>query len=181
MSALLYPKRRRCLQCSKALGATWQDPVFDGLYCSSACAQVPALAATAEQAPRECKTQRDGQWTFKRRYRCTEEIPDKLVKDPSTSFYRCNHCRHLHIGHSRVAAPEALRVVHDEQALADFLVKARGQATRKQVAAAAGIRPIRLKELEEPVKDQRVDLTALFAVLKVLRVDLATALRGSGR
>lgn len=177
---LTYPRRRRCLGCGRGLGVSPTGPVLDGLYCSPACAKVPTPADRAADAPRECKTQRENRWVFKRKYRCEEEIPDKLREDPSTNFYRCSHCRHLHIGHSRVAAPETLRALSAPQDLADFLVKSRGRATRKQVAAAARIRPIRLKELEEPAKDQRVDLQALFEVLDVLGVRLATSSRRTG-
>lgn len=175
---LVYPQRRRCASCRGGLGVHVTDPVLDGLYCSARCASVPAPADRPDEAPRECKTQRDGTWVFKRRYRCEQEIPDRIRDDPSTNWYRCSHCRHLHIGHSRIGEAEQLRVLQDPQALADFLVKRRGAATRKQVAAAAGIRPIRLKELEEPVKDQRVDLEALFAVLAVLQARAAVTIGG---
>ena len=76
---LVYPQRRRC----------------------ASCAGVPAPADRPDEAPRECKTQRDGTWVFKRRYRCEQEIPDRIRDDPSTNWYRCSHCRHLHIGHDR--------------------------------------------------------------------------------
>lgn len=72
---------------------------------------------------------------------------------------------------------EQFRMLQNHNDLGDMLVKLRGQATRKQVAQAAGIRPIRLKELEEPGTAERVDLSALFAVLAVYRVRPGVALR----
>ncbi|MFE5859743.1 hypothetical protein [Streptomyces virginiae] len=48
--------------------------------------------------------------------------------------------------------------------LTDLLIKPRGQATRKQVAEVAGVRPIRLKELE------------LGKVLRVYHVRLGVAM-----
>lgn len=174
---MLFPQRQRCVVCRHKLGAGVSDPVYDGLYCSPRCAGVPRPAAVPQDAPRECKTQRENQWVFKRRYRCEQEIPKLLREDPSTSWYWCTHCRHLHIGHSRLGEREALRVLTDPQALADFLIKRRGKVLRTEVARVAGIRPIRLKELEEPVAGQRVDLQALFAVLDVLRSRVAVTMQ----
>lgn len=65
----------------------------------------------------------------------------------------------------------------DDADLADLLVKLRGGATRKQVAEVAGIRPIRLKELEEPGTADRVDLRVLFAVLRVYGTRAGVALK----
>lgn len=52
------------------------------------------------------------------------------------------------------------------EALPDLLVKLRVKATRKQVAEVAGIRPIRLKELETGV-EHPAGLKTLDKVLKV--------------
>lgn len=173
--ASLFPERKRCRTCHKALGATTSDPVYFGSYCSHGCAGIACPATVAEQAPRECRTQRDNQrqWHFKRRYRSESEIPERLKATPQVSWYWCQHCGHLHIGHSRIKEEEKLRVVTSREALSDLLVKSRGLATRKEVAAVAGIRPIRLKELEEGAAT--VDLNALFAVLRVYRLKLAVS------
>ncbi|MBL1120744.1 hypothetical protein JK364_52080 [Streptomyces sp. 110] len=48
----------------------------------------------------------------------------------------------------------------------DLLIKFRGQTTRKQVAEVAGVRPVRLKELEECLKHPE----GLETLGKVLRV-----------
>jgi hypothetical protein len=56
------------------------------------------------------------------------------------------------------------------------LVKARGGATHTQVAKVAGIRPIRLKELEDP-KSPSVDLEALFKVLYVYKLKLSVVFK----
>ena len=61
--------------------------------------------------------------------------------------------------------------------LGDLLVKLRGHATLKQVAEVANIRPIRLKELEEPGLSDRVDIGALFKVLSVYRTAPGVALK----
>ncbi|MFJ2355611.1 hypothetical protein [Frigoribacterium sp. NPDC087798] len=83
-----------------------------------------------------------------------------------------------HIGHSRLdLTREQFRILSDVDDLADLLMKLRGHATRKQVAEAAGVHPIRLKELEEPGTAERVDLGALFKVLAVLRARPGVALR----
>lgn len=177
-SEKLFPERQRCKKCSKGLGSDG-DGVFLGLYCTPRCAGLPPLMSEASRAPRECRTERGGKWEFKRRYRSDVEIPDKLRNDPTTSWYWCtNHCGSLHIGHSRIdLAREEFRMLADVVDLADLLVKLRGRATRKQVAEAAGIRPIRLKELEEPGTADRVDLGALFAVLRVYGVRPGVALK----
>lgn len=177
----LFPERQRCKSCSKGLGADGAA-VFLGLFCTPRCAGLAPLYTDAARAPRECRTERGGRWEFKRRYRSDIEIPEKIRADASTSWYWCtNHCGSLHIGHSRLDLDrEQFRMLSGEADLADLLVKLRGAATRKQVAEVAGIRPIRLKELEEPGTAERVDLGALFAVLHVYRTRAGVALR-SGR
>lgn len=178
MSERLFPERQRCKDCGKGLGASGAA-VFLGLFCSPRCAKMASPVEDAARAPRECRTERDGLWVFKRRYRSMSEIPVKIREDPTTSEYWCtNHCGALHIGHSRIdLTREAFRMLADERQLADMLIKLRGKATRKDVAAVAGIRPIRLKELEEPGTVERVDLTALFKVLGVYRVRAGVAMR----
>ena len=171
-----FPERQRCRKCAQKLGGPGV-PVYQGLYCTPRCAGMAELVLDAANAPRECKTERGGRWEFKRRYRSEIEIPGKLREDPSTSWYTCQHCGHLHIGHSRIdLATETHRVLGDRAALADFLVKSRGTATHKQIAEVAKIRPIRLKELEDP-NSEKVDLNAFFAVLAVYRIKLAAVLR----
>jgi hypothetical protein len=174
----LFPERQRCKACSKGLGAHGAA-VYLGLFCTPRCAGLAPLHSDVARAPRECKTERGGVWEFKRRYRSDVEIPAKIRSDPSTSWYWCtNHCGSLHIGHSRIdLTREQFRMLKDPADLADFLVKMRGGATRKQVAEVAGIRPIRLKELEEPGTAERVDLGALFAVLETYRTRPGVALR----
>jgi hypothetical protein len=119
---------------------------------------------------------RDGRKVFKRRYRSESEIPDRLREDPSTNWYSCGHCGHLHMGHTRMGTAEKFRMFEDlGEDLSDLLVKLRGKATHKQVADVAGIRPIRLKELEAGV-DHPEGLKTLGKVLKVYRVRLGVAL-----
>lgn len=174
MAEVLFPRRMRCRACRGALGTKAIDPVYAGLYCSPRCAGIPEPARSPEEAPRECRTQRDGKWAWKRRYRCEAEIPDRIREDPSTSWYTCSHCLHLHVGHTRMGEAEEFVMVGDRAALAQVLVKLRGRATHKDVAAVAGIRPIRLKELESP--SGPFDVDALFAVLAAYRTRLGFGL-----
>lgn len=172
MAEKLFPERQRCKGCSKKLGGPGV-PVYLGLHCSPRCASLAEPHQDAASAPRECKTERGGRWEFKRRYRSDSEIPGNLRDDPTSSWYWCNHCAHLHIGHSRIdLAKETHRVLGDRKALSDLLVKARGHATHKQVAAVAKIRPVRLKELED-ASFADPSIMALFAVLAVYRLKLA--------
>lgn len=168
MTETLFPKRQRCKVCSKGLGKTTNDPVLFGLYCSPKCAGIVNPATNVQDAPRECTTMRDGVKVWKRKYRSESEIPTKIRDDPSSSFYWCNSCGFLHSGHTRMGEAEAFRMLNSPDDLADFLIKRRGAATHSQVAKAAGVQPIRLKELENPKKGQRVDIHVLFAVMAVL-------------
>lgn len=168
MAETLFPQRQRCKTCRGNLGRTTQDPVLLGLYCTPKCAGRARPATSPNDAPRECVTQRDGRWSWKRRYRSESEIPDKIREDPSTNWYWCSHCSAIHIGHTRMGEAEKFRMLGSPEDLADFLIKRRGKATHTQVAKAAGVQPIRLKELENPKKNQRVDIHVLFAVMSVL-------------
>lgn len=176
MAETVFPQRQRCKACRGGLGRTVHDPVLFGLYCSPRCAGIAAPATRAADAPRECVTQREGRWDFKRRYRSESEIPDRLREDPSTSWYACGHCGHFHVGHTRMGTAERFRMFEDlGEDLPDLLVKLRGQATRKQVAEVAGVRPIRLKELEEGTGHPE-NLATLQKVMRVYRVRLGAAL-----
>lgn len=172
-----FPERKRCRGCSKLLGGAGAA-VLLGLFCSARCAGMAELVTEVDLAPRECKTQRGGVWEFKRRYRSVGEIPDRLRADASTNWYWCTgHCGALHIGHSRIdSTREQFRMLQQPGDLADLLVKLRGKATRKQVAEVAGIRPIRLKELEEGIGHPE-SLSTLFRVLGAYRTRLGVALR----
>jgi len=174
MADVLFPKRQRCKACGKKL----ENIVVLGLYDSYRCAEMAPPAKTPDEAPRECKTERDGVWQFKRRYRSESEIPTKLREDPSSNWYWCaSSCGNLHIGHARVKLErESQRVVRSRTELADVLVKARGNATHRQVAAVAGVRPIRLKELEDP-KSPSVDLDTLFKVFDVYKLKLSVVFK----
>ena len=172
---MMYPERKRCKACRQALGKTATDPVLLGLYCSAGCAGMSAPAATPEQAPRGCRTQRDGAWVFKKRYRHPGEVPPRLAADQGMSQYWCNEaggCGQLHFGRTLVEMKSTVnRGLRDRGAIADMLVKARGKATHKQVAAACGVRPIRIKEWEDPAFDAP-SLTVLFELARVYRISL---------
>ena len=130
----LFPERRRCKACARKLGGPIgpsgnANPVFLGLYCSTACAGMEPVALYPEDASRQCRTERDDGWVFKQRYRSTQEIPYRIREDPSTSHYWCTgtngECGRLHIGHARLHEAEALRMLGSPDDLADVLVKMR--------------------------------------------------------
>lgn len=174
----LFPERQRCKKCSKGLGPAGAA-VFLGLFCSPRCAGIAEPATDVGRAPRECRTERGGVWEFKRRYRSVGEIPARIRDDASVDHYWCDHCGSLHIGHSRIDPNrEQFRMLQSPDDLADLLVKLRGKATRKQVAEIAGVRPIRLKELEEGIGHPE-SLTTLFKVLGAYRTRPGVALRTS--
>lgn len=169
----LFPFRQRCKVCGKKL----DNLVLLGLYDSYRCAGMAIPPKTPEEAPRECKTERDGKWVWKRRYRSEGEIPTKLREDPSSNWYSCTSCGNLHIGHSRIKLDvESQRVVRSREELVDVLLKARGKADIRAVAKAAGVLPIRLRELEDP-KSEKIDLNALFKVLGFYRLKLGVIFR----
>lgn len=174
MAEMKFPERKRCKACGKKLGSG-TDLVYLGMYDTPRCAGLSEPVTDPAAAPRECVTTRQGRQVFKRRYRHELEVPDVRRVDPSTSLYVCGHCGHLHLGHARMGESESFRKLRGPAELGEVLVKLRGSATRKQVAEAAGIRPIRLKELEEGA--DRVDLAALFKVLDVLRASPGIVMR----
>ncbi|MFZ2242791.1 MAG: hypothetical protein WAV90_25105 [Gordonia amarae] len=171
MADTLFPQRQRCKACRGKL----DDKVLSGLYCSYRCAGHPLPTTDAAKAPRECAYVRDGRTVFKRRYRCEGEIPGTVTSRPDVSVYRCAHCLYLHTGTAVARNLKASKAVGSVAELAELLTKARGQATRSVVAKAAGIRPIRVKELEEGA--ERVNPTALFALLRLYRISLSAGFR----
>lgn len=185
MAEVLFPKRQRCKRCGKGLGLRFDDPVLLGLYCSPKCAGMAAPTSDPGKAPRECVTQREGQWQFKRRYRSAAEIPDRIKDDPGTSVYTCQHCGGLHLGRTIVETKKvargtgtsvANRGIRDREALADLLVKSRNQATHAQVGQAIKARPIRIKEWEDP-KFDAPSLDVLFKLLRIYKIDLTAVFR----
>ena len=178
MAEKLFPERRRCKACGKGLGLKSTDPVYLGLYDTPRCAGMANPPTRAQDAPRGCRTLRDGAWQFKVRYRSEQEIPDRLRDDASTSWYWCTEsCGHLHVGRTLVDTKHAEnRGLRDRAVVADMLVKARGHATHKQVAEAIGVRPIRVKEWEDPGFDAP-SLAVFFKLLKAYRLDLAAVFR----
>lgn len=176
----LFPQRVKCKNCRKALGAAYDDEVLFGLYCSTKCASLPPAPKVASKAPRSCVTWRKGHWQWKKSYRCESEIPQKLREDPSTRWYWCEW-GHLHIGHTRMGESESLRMFASMDDIGDMLTKLRGQASIKDVAAAAKVRPIRLRELEEGIRHppsvNQDRLDTLMKVLPVLQSRLGATIR----
>ena len=177
MTETLFPIRKRCKRCRQGLGVKSSDPVYLGLYCSPRCAGIANPPNLPVAAPRECVTNRNGELVFKRKYRSDNEVPDRILSDPSVSLYWCNACAHKHIGHSRVTEVEKFRIFHNVNDFTETLIKLRGNKNINQVAKAAGIRPIRLKELEAGVGHPE-GVETLFKVLNVYRANLGIEIRG---
>lgn len=171
MAETEYPARTRCKTCRKAFGTH----VLSGLYCSYRCAGHPEPTRDPAKAPRECAYVRDGKPVFKRKFRCEGEIPADLRAKPDVSVYRCSHCLYLHTGTAVAREMKQQRTVYSMADLAEVLTKARGKATRTTVAGVAGVRPIRIKEIEECA--ERIDPEALFALLKLYRMPLSVGFR----
>jgi hypothetical protein len=145
------------------------------MYCSYRCAQRPEPTRDPGKAPRECAYERDGTVVFKRRFRCESEIPRSLTTRPDVSIYRCAHCLYLHTGTAVARTVKESTSIATMAELAQVLVKSRGNATRTTVGKVAGVRPIRIKEIEECA--ERIDPAALFALLKLYRISLSVGFR----
>jgi DNA-binding XRE family transcriptional regulator len=166
MADTLFPTRKRCKKCSKKLEAV----VLEGLYCSYSCAGAPQPFSKPEQAPRGCRVERDGGWQWKQKFRYEGEVPAKLRQDPATNIYSCEHCRFLHVGHSRALGNEISRLVGDVATLASVLERARESRgkTKKQVAEALKVRPIRITEVEEGRPE--ASLEVVFKLVRYYRM-----------
>lgn len=167
MSEKLFPERQRCAGCRKKL----ENLVVNGMHCSYACAKAKTPTANVDKAPKECKRIVAGVWDFKKRYRSESEVPLKLRQDPGTNIYRCQHCLHLHVGHSR---PDAFtreklhRVVGNLETLGSVLMKMREEKgwDVKRLATHLKVPQARIKEIEAGERAARMDIAfaALYAV-----------------
>lgn len=159
----MFPERQRCRTCGKKLGAL----VVEGLYCCYKCGGFPEPYGDNEidLAPRQCKTMRNNKWEWKKRWRCESEVPQRIANDPATNIYRCSHCRCLHVGHDRAQGHETARIIRDSETLGSVLQRARTSLgkTRKDVAVSIGVRPIRIKEIEED--SPKIETATLFKLL----------------
>lgn len=99
-------------------------------------------------------------------------MPQRLRDDPATNVYLCEHCRFLHVGHSRAIGTETARLIRDEVVLGDTLRKIR--ETRKQSLKEVGEkikeRPIRIKEVEDA--QTTIHPVVLFKLLQYYRVKI---------
>lgn len=167
MSEKLFPERQRCAGCRKKL----EDTVVSGIFCSYKCGNAKEPTTNVVNAPKECKRMVSGAWGFKKRYRSESEVPVKLQQDPGTNIYRCQHCLHLHVGHSR---PDAFtreklhRVVGNLDTLGSVLIKMREEKgwDVKRLATHLKVPQARIKEIESGDKNSRMDIAfaALYAV-----------------
>jgi hypothetical protein len=171
MAENLFPSRQRCKTCGKG----FKTHVLSGLYCSYKCANHPVPTTDPSKAPRECAYQRDGKFVFKRKFRCEQEIPDTIMSKPDVSVYRCKHCLYIHTGTAVARSVKEQKSIGSMAELSEVLVKMRGKATRTTVGKVAGVRPIRIKEIEEGA--DRIDPEALFALLKLYRINLSVGFR----
>lgn len=169
MKTTLYPERTRCLTCRKK----FTDMVLNGTFCCYPCAGSPIPSPNVSAAPRNCKREVNGKWDFKTRFKCEEEVPQKLRDDPATNIYRCDYCLFLHVGHSRPVefTPEKLhRTIADLETLGTVIARARTQRKMsvKDLALRTKVPMVRIKEIEEGDKNMRMDV--LLRVLYVLRI-----------
>ncbi|KMV19639.1 hypothetical protein ACT17_06265 [Mycolicibacterium conceptionense] len=171
MAETTFPERQRCKTCRGKLDQT----VLNGLFCSYRCAKHPEPAIDPAKAPRECAYQRDGRTVFKRQFRAESEIPDTILSRPDVSVYRCKHCLFIHTGTAVARTVKESKSIGSMAELSEVLIKARGKATRTTVGKVAGVRPIRIKEIEEGA--DRVDPEALFALLRLYRISLSVGFR----
>ena len=149
-----------------------------GLYDTYRCAGMAEPFKRPQDAPKWCTTDRGGSLQWKKRMRHQGEMPKALKADPSASFYWCSHCGFGHVGHSRVTLEvEKTRQVRSLAEAGEVLLKHRESLgwDRKTAAAKAGLRPIRLKELEEGSEQASWD--AFFKLLDTYRVKVALVLR----
>lgn len=172
MTEKLFPTRKRCKKCSKKLDAI----VLDGVYCSYECGHFAIPFKNIQDAPRQCKMERNSEWVWKQKYRSISEVPKHLQNDPSSNIYTCSHCHFLHVGHSRPLTKEPNRLVNDQKTLSETLVKMRElrKLTRKQVADKINVRPIRIKEIEE--NNETINMTVLFKLLKFYKMKMSVTL-----
>lgn len=98
---LLYPDRKRCRKCRSYFGFL----IVDRLYCSYACAGVPAPPLWDPNNPliypRKCRTAippYTDTWKPKQRFDTPEEAEKALLQAPGKEVYHCDFCRHWHIG-----------------------------------------------------------------------------------
>jgi len=168
MAEKLYPARQRCKNCSKKLDKI----VLNGLYCSYRCGNLSSPYTNIDEAPRTCKTERNGKWEWKRKFRAVSEVPTNIQEDPATNLYTCEHCHFIHIGHSRALGSETARLIGDAETLGSVLLRVREgkNLTRKEVASAIKTRPIRLKEIEEA--EDNVDINVVFNLLRFYRMKM---------
>ncbi len=167
MSEKLFPERQRCVVCRKKLETT----VLNGIHCSYKCAKTKAPTSDVDKAPRECKRLVSGSWDFKKRYRAESEVSLKHRQDPGTNIYRCQHCLHLHVGHSRpdtFTRDKLHRVVGNLETLGTVLTKMREEKgwDIKRLAAHLKVPQARIREIEAGDKNSRMDIAfaALYAV-----------------
>lgn len=166
MAETLFPQRQRCKKCR---GGFAPNLVVDGIFCSYKCAGVKAPTVKMDDAPRGCKRMVDNKWGFKQRYTHEEQVPLRLRQDPATNVYRCEYCRHLHVGHSRVieAIPnETLkRAITDIETLGSVMLRRREALgiDKKILAKKMKVPAIRITEIERGDKKMDADvLVKLF-------------------
>lgn len=167
----LFPDRKRCKTCGRALNTL----VLKGQYDTYSCASMPQPGKNISTAPRSCKRSNpDGSWEWKKRYRYEGEVPKHLRDSPTVNIYNCEHCGCLHVGHSRVQ-PERERargVLREYENLVTVVNKMLAQSPlpKREIAKRIGVPMIRITEIERG--DTKIDAKALFALLYFLHLRL---------
>lgn len=172
----LYPERQRCKKCGKGFP---ERGALDGLFCSYRCGGFAEPFKKIDDAPRWCKTQKNGKWEWKKRMRSAQELPKALRNDATVSMYWCDHCHFLHLGGSEsknLKFDKKDRLVSSRVELAEILVKSRGDASLREIGKASGLQPIRIKELEDPTCS-KIDVVILFKLLEFYKLKLAVVFR----
>jgi Helix-turn-helix len=171
MSETLYPERSRCRTCRKKFGTA----VLDGMFCSYSCAKKPTPSKNVKDAPRHCKREVNGKWDWKRKYLCEQHVPEKLLADPATNVYRCDYCRYLHVGHSRILPTQEeklRRLVDGPETLGSVIQRVREQKNidKKTLAKILKCPAIRITEIERG--DHNIDARVLFGLTRALSLKI---------
>lgn len=102
---LAQPERKRCYACRKFFGFA----VYDELYCSRECAQLPVGWLLLDEAPRTCWSwwkQLDGtkKRDWKVRYDSEQDARKRCPFLASeVKFYHCPNCHGWHFGRDRTS------------------------------------------------------------------------------
>lgn len=105
MTNRVYPDRVRCRACRSYFGFLY----VDGMFCSYECAGLPEPSRNPEDWPRQhhigFRPRFNGVPQEKRWFRSEGEALDSPGAKGQDA-YRCEYCRHWHLGHKRADQEE---------------------------------------------------------------------------